>query len=208
MVRFMLAIAMTVTSAALGLASCQARQPTAQEQADLCDIFEDRRSWYRSAAEAERAWGAPIALQMAIMQGESSFDADARPPRGRMFFGLLPGARPSSAYGYAQAVDGTWDLYKRASGNGGAERDDFDDAVDFIAWYASETQRQTGARFSEASAHYLAYHEGWTGYRRGTYLNKAWLRDKAARVGATAARYDRQLDQCEGRLRRNWIPFF
>ncbi|MEM9738532.1 MAG: transglycosylase SLT domain-containing protein [Pseudomonadota bacterium] len=208
MKRFVFSLAMTLASSALLLTSCQSSPPTAREQADLCDIFDDRKNWYRAAAEAERAWGAPIALQMAIMQAESSFEADARPPRERRFFGLLPGGRPSSAYGYAQALDGTWETYKRASRNNGAERDDFDDAVDFIAWYTSESRKQAGLSFSNASAHYLAYHEGWAGYRRGSYRSKGWLVSKASRVGAVADRYDRQLEECEGRLKRGWLPFF
>ncbi|MEL6955903.1 MAG: hypothetical protein AAFO88_04615, partial [Pseudomonadota bacterium] len=136
------------------------------------------------------------------------FDADARPARERMFFGLLPGGRPSSAYGYAQAVDGTWATYKRASGNNGAERDDFDDAVDFIAWYANESRKRAGVGFGDGRGHYLAYHEGWGGYSRGTYRSKGWLMDKAGRVGATADRYAAQLDHCERSLKRDWIPFF
>lgn len=206
--RLAIAILMTLASGALFLTSCQSAPPSAREQANLCDIFDDRKNWYRSAAEAERAWGTPIALQMAIMQAESSFDSDARPPRQRMFFGLIPGGRPSSAYGYAQAVDGTWESYKRASGNNGAERDDFDDAVDFIAWYANEFRRQAGISFSKGGAHYLAYHEGWNGYQRGTWRTKDWLVAKASRVGDTANRYARQLERCEGKLKRDWIPFF
>jgi hypothetical protein len=89
--RLTLAILMTLASGALFLTSCQSAPPSAREQANLCDVFDDRKNWYRSAAEAERAWGTPIALQMAIMQAESSFDSDARPPRERMFFGLIPG---------------------------------------------------------------------------------------------------------------------
>ncbi|MEL6567640.1 MAG: transglycosylase SLT domain-containing protein [Pseudomonadota bacterium] len=208
MKRLAVALIMSLACGALFLASCQSTPPTAREQANLCDIFDDRKNWYRAAAEAERNWGAPIALQMAIMQAESSFDADARPPRGRMFFGLLPGSRPSSAYGYAQAVDGTWETYKRASRNSGAERDDFDDAVDFIAWYANESRKQAGLAFADGGAHYLAYHEGWTGYRRGSYRSKDWLVRKASRVGATAERYGNQLSRCEDRLKRDWIPFF
>jgi len=206
--RFALALTLTLACGGLFLASCQSSPPSAREQANLCDIFEDRRNWYRSAAEAERRWGTPIGLQMAIMRAESSFDADARPARGRMFFGLLPGGRPSSAYGYAQAVDGTWDAYKRASGNGGAERDDFDDAADFIAWYANESRKRVGLGFADGRGHYLAYHEGWGGYSRGSYRSKGWLMDKASRVARTAGNYEAQLQQCERGLKRNWLPFF
>lgn len=190
------------------LSACQATPPTAREQANICDIFDDRKEWYRSAAEARRKHGTPIAVQMAIMKAESSFAADARPDRRRHFFGLIPGSRPSSAYGYAQAVDGTWETYKRDSGNNGAERDDFDDAIDFVAWYVNRSSNQLGISRSNAKAQYLAYHEGQAGYRRGTWRGKAWLVRKADAVAADAARYERQLNGCEKRLKRNWVPFF
>ncbi|MEM7767822.1 MAG: transglycosylase SLT domain-containing protein [Pseudomonadota bacterium] len=194
-------------AAMLFMAACESRPPSAAEQADICDIFDDRKAWYRAAARAEDKWGAPIALQMAVLQAESSFDADARPPRGRTFFGLLPGRRPSSAYGYAQAVNETWAEYRRGSGNRNAERDDIDDATDFVAWYVDRTARRTGLARSDARGQYLAYHEGIGGYQRGSYRSKAWLVTRAGEVANTAARYDRQLERCERRLRRGFIPF-
>ncbi|MEM0987154.1 MAG: transglycosylase SLT domain-containing protein [Pseudomonadota bacterium] len=194
-------------AAALLLTACESAPPTAAEQADICDIFDDRKAWYRAAARAEDQWGAPIALQMAILKAESSFDADARPKRGRTFFGLLPGRRPSSAYGYAQAVDDTWAEFRRASGNRNAERDDIDDATEFVAWYVDRTSRSTGLARSDARNQYLAYHEGVGGYRRGSYRSKSWLISRADSVAATAACYDRQLERCERRLKRGLIPF-
>lgn len=188
------------------LTACQLPQPSAAEQANICEIFEDRGAWYRATRSVRREWGAPISVQMAIMQAESAFDDDARPERGRMFFGLLPGARPSSAYGYAQAVDSTWDEYRRATGNNGAERDDFDDAIDFIGWYMAQTERRTGVPMSDGRRQYLAYHEGWSGYNRGTWRSKAWLDAKATRVGETARRYEAQLDDCANELRWHLIP--
>ena len=190
------------------LFACQAKPPTTREQADICDIFDDRKEWYRSAAEARRKHHTPIHVSIAIMKAESSFDDDARPARKRHFFGLIPGSRPSSAYGYAQAVDGTWNQYKRDTGNNGAERDDFDDAIDFIAWYVDRTHRQAGVSRSNAKAQYLAYHEGVGGYQRGSWRGKSWLVRKADSVAADANRYRRQLDGCERKLKRNWIPFF
>lgn len=190
------------------ISSCQATPPTAKEQTNVCYIFDDRKEWYRSAAEARRKHGTPISVQMAIMKAESAFDDDARPKRNRHFFGLIPGGRASSAYGYAQALDGTWKAYKRDTGNNGAERDDFDDAIDFVAWYVDQSARQLGISRSNAKAHYLAYHEGAGGYRRGTWKSKGWLIGRADRVAADAARYNRQLQDCEKGLKRDWIPFF
>ena len=193
----------------IAVSACQATPPTAREQANICDIFDDRKDWYRAAAQSERRWGAPIALQMAIMKAESSFDPDARPARGnRRFLGLLPGRRPSTAYGFAQALNGTWDEYRETTGNNGAERDDIDDATDFIGWYVARSSRIANIRTSDAKAQYLAYHEGAGGYTRGTWRSKPGLIRLADRVAADAYRYDQQLPSCEKRLKRNWIPFF
>lgn len=201
---------MRILAAALVLAlpACQASPPSAREQANICDIFDDRKEWYRAAASAERKHGAPIPVQMAIMKAESAFNADARPARRRHFFGLVPGSRPSSAYGYAQAVDSTWREYRRDTGNNGAERDDFDDAIDFIAWYVKRSSRQLGISETDARSQYLAYHEGPTGYTRGSWRGKSWLLNRANAVAADASRYQNQLSQCEKRLKRNWLPFF
>ena len=193
----------------LAAAACATTPPGAREQADLCDIFDDRKDWFDAAASAEKRWGAPIGLQMAFIRQESGFVDDARPPRGRrQFFGLVPGKRPSSAYGYAQALDSTWDQYRRETGRSGADRNDFDDATDFIGWYVDHVHRVTGLRKTDAVSQYLAYHEGPTGYQRGSWRNKPALIATAQRVGDTAYRYDTQLQSCRKSLERRGLPFF
>ena len=119
--------------------------------------------------------------------------------------GLLPGKRPSSAYGYAQALDQTWDEYRSSTGNNGAERDDFDDAVDFIGWYVNQTGRKTGMKQFDYRGHYLAYHEGPAGYQRGTWRSKRWLIDVANRVHSNADRYEHQIQGCRKQLKKRWL---
>ncbi len=188
------------------LVACATQPPSRSEQADICDIFDDRTDWFRAAEASEQRWGVPVAIQMAVIRFESGFDDDARPPREkRRFLGLLPGKRASSAYGYAQAIDGTWDQYRRETGRNGADRDDFDDAVDFIGWYGDKAASLAGIRKTDAVAFYLAYHEGWAGYRSGGWRNKKWLVDTASRVGATAYRYDQQLSGCRKRLSKRGL---
>ena len=114
---------------AVNLTACVATQP--ENITDVCAIFEDRRSWYRAAKNSEQRWGVPIAANMAIIYQESSFRAKARPERSKVLW-IFPGARPSSAYGYAQALDGTWQDYIRVSSNRNASRSEFDDAIDFV----------------------------------------------------------------------------
>lgn len=192
-------------AALLALTACASGPP---EQAhDACLILEDNRAWWRALERTERRWGVSPGVQLAILKRESSFNARARPARTRLL-GFIPGPRPSSAYGYAQALETTWDWYRRDTGRRGADRDDFSDAVDFIGWYAAKSRELAGVPSHDAYALYLTYHEGHGGYTRGTYRNKAWLLRAAGEVRSDAARYDAQLAQCEDRLERNWIPFF
>ncbi len=202
--RFVLAVS------ALGLAACASTpQPTAEEQADICDLFEDRKTWFRAADKSEDRWGAPIPVQMAIIKTESNFDADARPPKGRRrLLGVLPGKRPSSARGFAQALDGTWDEYKRATGNSGADRDSFKDSTDFVGWYVNRTSRITGVSRGDARSQYLAYHEGPGGFQSGSWRSDPALIRIADRVAADAARYERQLPACRKTLERRGFLFF
>ncbi|MEM6852229.1 MAG: transglycosylase SLT domain-containing protein [Pseudomonadota bacterium] len=195
--------------AALVAAACLSGCAGTPEQTlDACALFEDRPGWYKDAKKARKRWGAPIPVQLAIIQQESGFDADARPKRGK-FLLVFPGKRPSSAYGYAQAVDSTWDWYRQKAGRPGADRDNFGDASDFVSWYVNQTRQQLGVSPSDARRNYLAYHEGHGDYRRGTHRKKSWLLRRADAVQRRANAYDAQLIRCEKRLNRGipLIPF-
>ena len=183
------------------LAGCISTPPKSPNH--LCSIFQERPSWYRAAQAAEKRWAISPAVMMAVMYQESSYVADARPPRKRLLW-VIPWRRPSSAYGYAQATNETWADYKRATSRRFVDRDDFDDAVDFIGWYLARANRELGIHPTDARRLYLAYHDGIGGYRRGTWQRKGWLQSAAGNVSARASRYRGQLDNC--RLRR-WRIF-
>ena len=136
---------------------------------------------------------------MAIMWRESSFRADARPPR-TYALGVIPWGRQSSAYGYAQAIDGTWDWYREDTGNSGADRDDFEDAADFVGWYMAKTRTSNSIAMTDAYNQYLAYHQGHAGYRSGRWKSVSWLKNAAAAVSRQARRYEGQLAGCRSQL--------
>jgi len=186
----------------LCLAGCASSPP--DDVGNACEIFEDKGGWYKATHRAEKRWGLPKYIQLAIIRQESGFDADAKPGRKRFLF-VFPGARKSSARGYPQAVEETWDIYRRDSGNRNANRRSFKDAADFVSWYARQSRRRAGIPLDDAYNQYLAYHEGWNGYARGAHKNKQWLKSVASNVSRNAARYRRQLDRCEKRFRRG-IP--
>lgn len=174
---------------------------------NICDIFDEKDDWYDDARKASEKWGTSIPVMMAIMHQESRFRSKARPPRTKILW-VFPGPRPSSAYGYSQAKTSTWDWYKDKAGAWGADRDDFDDAIDFIGWYNSVSYKKNGIKRNDTYHLYLAYHEGHGGFNRRTYKKKKWLTDVAHKVSARAKRYDAQLKRCEKRLQSSgWWPF-
>ena len=179
------------------LVSCASAPPQALD--NVCDIFREKDGWYDDARQSRATWGSPISVMMAFMHQESRFVAGAKPAR-KQIWGFIPGPRPSDAYGYSQAKNSTWDWYKRKSGNHGADRDDFDDAVDFVGWYNYTTGKTNGIAPDDAFRLYLAYHEGHGGYKRGTYRAKPWLVEVAKKVQARAVRYDQQLRSCQEEL--------
>ncbi len=179
------------------LSGCISSPPENPE--NICSIFREKDDWYENSQEAYAKWGIPIAMQMAFMHQESRFVADAQPPRPWLL-GFIPWFRDSSAYGYPQAQDGTWDWYQEKAGSWWSDRDDFSDAADFIGWYCAVSSKKLGISKGDIKNQYLAYHEGHTGYRRKSYLNKPWLMKTASKVTHQAKKYQRQLATCQKEL--------
>lgn len=187
---------------AISLASCSVAPP--KNSSNICEIFKEHRNWYDEAAKVRDKWGVPIHIPMSIMYQESSFKHNARPPM-RWFLGFIPYGRASSAYGYSQAKTVTWDEYVNETNAFWVSRDNFGDAMDFMGWYISKTQRLNKVSKWDGYNQYLNYHEGWGGYRRGSYKSKAWLINTAKRVDSRAQTYAAQLQQCESDLKRGWL---
>lgn len=162
---------------------------------NACSILDQRPTFERAMKRTERRWGVPAHVQMATIFQESKFIGNARTPL-RFALGVIPMGRQSSAYGYSQALDATWDEYRRDTRNRGAKRDDIDDATDFIGWYMTGTREQLNISLSDARNQYLAYHEGRTGYSRGSYRSKSWLVQVADRVQSRSNTYRQQLRGC------------
>lgn len=177
---------------------------TPQNTGNICNLFEDRANWFRAARKAEQRWNVPIPVSMAFIQQESGFVARAKPAR-RKLLGFIPGPRPSSAFGFAQAQDSTWDDYRKFSGNGIARRSNFADAVDFVAWYNNMSYRINNIARDDAYNLYLAYHEGNAGFRRRSYEGKPAVISVARKVQASALAYQQQFQQCERELGKNWF---
>lgn len=162
---------------------------------DACSIVSQRPSYLSAMKGVQRRWGVPVAVQMATIHQESKFIGDARTPF-RYALGVIPMGRQSSAYGYSQALDDTWDEYRNETRNRGAKRDRIDDATDFMGWYMNSSNQRLGIPLGDARNQYLAYHEGRTGFANGSYNAKAWLVEVAGKVQNRAELYDAQLRAC------------
>lgn len=166
-----------------------------RELDNACAIVSQRPAYLRAMKASERRWGVPVNVQMATFYQESKFIGNARTPY-RFVLGVIPMGRQSSAYGYAQALDATWDEYRREQKRWGAKRDRIEDATDFMGWYMNKSYESLGISKSDATSQYLAYHEGRSGYARGSYRAKSWLMRVASQVGARSSTYRQQLVSC------------
>ena len=173
--------------------------------ADSCSIFSERYLWYKHAKKTEKKWGTPIYLQLAIIKMESDFDWLAKPDRKKIFK-VIPYKRPSSSFGYSQAVKGTWKQYKKETNKPLATRSRFKDSVDFIGWYTNKTEKLLKISKEDSFRQYLAYHEGWGNYKNYKKNKKVIL--LAKKVQNQSNRYKKQLSKCSKSLTtRKYIIF-
>ena len=176
-----------------------------QNTSNSCSIFNEKYLWYKHAKKTEQKWGTPIYIQLAIIKMESDFDWLAKPPRQKLFK-IIPYKRPSSSFGYSQAVKGTWEQYKNETGNKLATRTRFKDSVDFIGWYTDKTESLLKISKKDAFRQYLAYHEGWGGYKN--YKNNQQVIVLAKKVEKQSNKYKSQLQDCQKRLNKNKYIIF
>ncbi|WP_439154068.1 transglycosylase SLT domain-containing protein [Yoonia sp.] len=165
---------------------------------DACSIVSERPEYLRAFRKVERKYGVPVPSLMAIIYQESKFIGNNRTPH-RYALGVIPVGRQSSAFGYSQALDGTWEEYQDSVGGRRARRDNIDDASDFMGWYMAQTVTETGVPIYDTRNQYLAYHDGRTGFKRGTWRSKSWLIRISGEVEARAILYDAQLRSCRKR---------
>ena len=170
-----------------------------------CSIFNERYFWYKYTKKVEQKWGTPIYIQLAIIKMESDFDWLAKPARKKIFK-VIPYKRPSSSFGYSQAVKGTWEQYKRETGNKLATRVRFKDSVDFIGWYTNKSENILKISKKDAFKQYLAYHEGWGNFKY--YKKNKRVIKLAKKVEKQSQIYKKQLSKCKSSLNKNKYIIF
>ena len=170
-----------------------------------CSIFSEKYLWYKHIKNSERKWGAPVYIQLAFVKRESDFNWLAKPKRQKIFK-IIPFTRPSSSFGYSQAVKGTWEQYKKETGNKLATRARFKDSVDFIGWYMNKSSKLLKIPMNDAYKQYIAYHEGWGNFKN--YKKNTKVIILAKRVKDQANIYRAQLNKCQKRLDRKKYVIF
>ncbi len=150
---------------------------------DACITLQNNKDWLTATKKAWNKWGVPISVQLSVIKHESSFISDAK-------------AKTSTAYGYAQALDGTFKEYIKESGNYSANRTSFYDSTDFIGWYFNKGIKKIKYNPYDAATFYLTYHDGISGYQKGTHLNKKWLLAKLKSVETLEQKYRAQITKC------------
>lgn len=190
------------------LAGCATAPP--KDKGNVCSIFKEKSGWYDDTKDTYEKWGVPIPVQMSIIFQESGYDAKAKPPRRRLLW-IIPWTRISSASGYTQALNETWDEYRDEAGGFFSSRADFGDSTDFIGWYIDRASRQLNIPKGDAYRQYLSYYVGPGGYKRGLHQRKPWLLKTARRVRNRAQTYKQQLAGCRWELEQDkghwWWPF-
>ena len=173
---------------------------------NACKIFGENYLWYKSAKKSSDTYGAPIHIILAIVNKESGFNRWAKPKRHKLFK-IIPYKRPSSSFGYSQAVNKTWELYKTETNNPLALRTRFKDSVMFIGWYMNKTKKTNNISMNDAYRQYLNYYLGW-----GNYSKKVYKSDKNAIIYAKKVEkqsniYKNQLRECQSSLNNKYIIF-
>jgi len=173
---------------------------------DACKIFSEKYFYLKYSREASKKWGVPISSILAVINKESSFKRFAKPKRKKIFK-IIPYRRPSSSLGFSQAVNKTWELYKKENKKPRALRISFKNSSDFIGWYFWKTNKINKISFTDTRNMYLNYYLGWQAYK-----NKAYKTDKKAIIFAKnverqAKIYKNQLQECKSILKKSYIIF-
>ena len=176
------------------LNSCATAPPKNPNNA--CSIITQKPNWYYAMIASYNRWGVPLNIQLAFIRQESSFRSDAKPSM-QYYLGFIPRGRASSAYGYAQALDGTWDKYKQHTNQTFVSRSNFSDAADFIGWYIDQVHNKTSIKKTDAYDLYIAYHEGIAGFKSGKYKSDYSLMNYAHKTAEIAQKYSVQLRSCK-----------
>ena len=173
---------------------------------NACKIFEEKYFYLKYTRAASKKWGVPISSILAVINKESGFRRFAKPKKLKIFK-IIPYRRPSSSLGFSQAVNKTWDLYKKENNKPAALRISYKSSSDFIGWYFWKANKINKVSLNNTRDLYLNYYLGFSAYK-----NKAYRTDKKAIIFAKSVEkqakiYKSQLRECKSVLNKSYIIF-
>ena len=176
-----------VVAIAAMLVACSEGQVDAS--ANACQIMQDHTKWKRALEQSQKDYDVAPSVVLALIHQESKFNATAK-------------SSSSTAYGYAQAINATWQSYVTTTGHSSAKRNNFKDSADFVGWYLSDLSASLDISKSNVNDLYLAYMLGYAGFKR--YKNQVGPNAEAVRhqeimaqkVAEKSQAYAHQLSQC------------
>ena len=174
---------------------------------NACKIFDEKYLWYKHTKKSSKIYGAPVHIILAFINKESGFNRWAKPKRKKIFK-IIPYKRPSSSFGYSQAVKKTWQLYKNDTNNPLALRTRFKDSAMFVGWYIKKTNQINKIPLNDSYRLYLNYYLGWGNYAKKTYKTDKKSIILAKNVEKQSKIYERQLEKCQKSLNRNKYIIF
>ena len=173
---------------------------------NACKIFGEKYFYLKYTRAASKKWGVPISSILAVINKESGFRRFAKPKKLKIFK-IIPYRRPSSSLGFSQAVNKTWDLYKKENNKPAALRISYKSSSDFIGWYFWKANKINKVSLNNTRDLYLNYYLGFSAYK-----NKAYQTDKKAIIYAKSVEkqakiYKSQLLECKSILNKSYIIF-
>ncbi|WP_370931524.1 hypothetical protein [Bartonella sp. DGB1] len=166
---------------------------------DICSVLIQKNgllvNWEKASKSAAMTHKIDLELILATIFIESSFNSYAKPQRTKVL-GFIPWKRLSSAYGYAQALDSSWKDYIKDTGRIYADRHNFYDATDFIAWYYRKSIDRHNIKPKDYKSLYITYH---LGNNSPTHLRKnipEHIMKTAQRLDNLTKNYSSQLYKC------------
>ncbi len=173
---------------------------------NACEIFGEKYFYLKYTRAASKKWGVPISSILAVINKESGFRRFAKPKKLKIFK-IIPYRRPSSSLGFSQAVNKTWDLYKKENNKPAALRISYKSSSDFIGWYFWKANKINKVSLNNTRDLYLNYYLGFSAYK-----NKAYQTDKKAIIYAKSVEkqakiYKSQLLECKSILNKSYIIF-
>ena len=163
---------------------------------DICHIIDRRPLWNSDLNDIEEEYNISKFIILSFINQESSFKSEAKPPFKKIFGFIPTWNRLSSSYGYSQAINATWDLYKKQNNKQDAQRNNFYDSAEFVAWYILKSNSINNISTNDTFNLYLSYHEGWSGFNNKSYSNNKKLLNIAKKVKEQEKKYKKDFDNC------------